>query len=53
MSRLFTHKMQSPACSMARGPLLQLLLIQTQVYICKICRSIYIYMYYICIDRYR
>ena len=33
MSRLFAQKLQSPAHSMARGPLLQLLLIQTQVYI--------------------
>jgi nuclear-control-of-ATPase protein 2 len=30
MSRLFAQQMQSPAYNMARGPLLQLLLIQTQ-----------------------
>lgn len=30
MSRLFVQQMQSPAYNMARGPLLQLLLIQTQ-----------------------
>ncbi len=30
MSRLFEQSMQSPVYSMARGPLLQLLLIQTQ-----------------------